>query len=67
MVCGQVQRETMVVEAEDQCGETLIADLCVHAVWLPQADAQFDINIVDTGIQSYFRYTPGRVLLNAEV
>ena len=64
---GQVQCETVVVEAEDQHGETLIADLCVYRVWVPQAEALFDIRIVDTGTQSYFRHTPGRILLNAEV
>ena len=57
----------LVVEAEDQYGETLIADLCAHGVWLPQAEALFDIRIVDTGTQSYFCHTPGRILLNAEV
>ena len=36
---GQVRRETVVVEAGDQHSETLIADLCVHGVWLPQAEA----------------------------
>ena len=32
----------------DQYGETLVADLCVHGVWLPQAEALFDIRVVDT-------------------
>ena len=57
----------MVVEAGDQHGETLIADLCVCGVWLPQAEALFDIRVVDTDTQSYLHYTPGTVLLNAEV
>ena len=64
---GQVRRETVVVEAGDQHGETLIADLCVRGVWLPQAEALFDIRVVDTDAQSYLHHTPGRVLLNAEV
>ena len=37
----------MVVEAGDHHGETLIADLCVRGVWLAQAEALFDIHIVD--------------------
>ena len=56
----------MVVEAEDQQGETLIADLCVRGVWLPQAEA-FDICVVDTDALSYLCHAPSRVLLNAEV
>ena len=57
----------MVVEAGDQHGETLIADLCVRGVWLPQAEVLFDIRVIDTDAQSYLHHTPGRVLLNAEV
>ena len=59
---GQVRRETVVVEAEDQHGETLIADLCVRGVWLPQAEALFDICVVDTDTQSYLHHTLDRVL-----
>ena len=50
---GQVRRETVVGEAGDQHGETLIADLCVHGVWLPQAEALFDICVVDTDAPSH--------------
>ena len=64
---GQVRRETVVVEAGDQHGETLTADLCVHGVWLPQAEELFDICVVHTDAQSYLHHTPSRVLLNAEV
>ena len=64
---GQVRLETVVTEAEDQQSETLIADLCVRGVWLPQAEALFDIRVVDTDAQSYLRHAPSRVLLNAEV
>ena len=64
---GQVRRETVVIEAEDQQSETLDADLCVRWVWLPQAEALFDIRVVDTDAQSYLRHAPSRVLLNAEV
>ena len=64
---GQVRYETVVVEAVDQQGETLIADLCVCGVWLPQAEVLFDIHVVDTDAQSYLHHAPSRVLLNAEV
>ena len=57
----------MLNEAEDQHGETLIADLCVCGVWLPQAEALSDIRVVDTDTQSYLYHAPSRVLLNAEV
>ena len=57
----------MVTEAEDQQSETLIADLCVRRVWLPQAEALFDIRVVDTDAQSYLHHAPSKVLLNAEV
>ena len=57
----------MVIEAEDQQSETLTADLCVCGVWLPQAEALFDISVVDTDTQSYLHHAPSKVLLNAEV
>ena len=44
----------MVVEAKDQHGDTLIANLCVCGVWLPQAVALFSICVVYTDSQSYF-------------
>ena len=34
LVLMQGRHETVVVEAGDQHGETLVADLCVHGVWL---------------------------------
>ena len=43
----------MVIEAGDQYGETLVADLCVRGVWLPQAEMLFDIHVVDTDAYSY--------------
>ena len=57
----------MVIEAEDQQSETLNVDLCIRGVWLPQAEALFDIHVVDTDAQSYLRHAPSKVLLNAEV
>ena len=67
LVWGQVRRDTVVVEAKDQYGETLIADLCVHEVWMSQAEVLFDIHFVETDTHSCFCHAPGRVLLNAEV
>ena len=64
---GQVRHDTVVIEAGDQHSETLIGHLCVRRVWLPQAEALFDIHVVDTDAQSYLHHTPSRVLLNSEV
>jgi len=59
MVWGQVRREPVVSDAlVNQTGETLIADLSVRGVWLPQAEALFDVRIVDTDAQSYLNHTP---------
>ena len=41
--------------------------MCVHGVWLPQAEVLFDICVVDTAPHSYFRHARGRALMNAEV
>ena len=60
-------RETVAIDAGGKHSETLIADLCVNGVWLPQAEALFDICVVDTDAQSYLHHNPGRVLLNAKV
>ena len=53
----QAKHETVVAEAGDQHGETLIADLCVCGVYLPQAEALFDICVIDNVAQSYLHYT----------
>ena len=57
----------MVVEAEDQHGETLIADLYVRGVWFPQAETLFDIHVDDIDAQSYLHHAHSKVLLNTEV
>ena len=44
----------------------LIADLCVQGVWLPQAEALFNIRIIDTDAQSYLGQSPTQVLSAAE-
>ena len=53
----QAKHETVVVEAGDQHGETLIADLYVRGVYLPQAEALFDICVIDIDAQSYLHPT----------
>ena len=35
---------------------TLVTDLCVQGVWIPQTEALFDICVVDSDTQSYHRY-----------
>ena len=68
MVWGQVRREPIVSDAVvDPSGETLVADLSVRGVWLPQAEALFDVRIVDTDAQSYLTHTPKSVLFGAEI
>jgi len=68
MVCGQVRREPVVSDAAvDPTGETLVADLSVRGVWLPQVEALFDVRIVDTDAQSYLIHTPKSVLFSAEI
>ena len=54
MVWRQVKHESVVKEADVQNGtQALIADLAVRGVWVPQAEALFDIRVVDTDAQSY--------------
>ena len=48
-----MRHETVVVETGDQHGETLITDLCVHGVWLPQAEAFFDVPLILIPSQIY--------------
>ena len=51
---------------DDNSGKVLIADLCVQGVWLPQAEALFDICIIDTDAQSYLGQSPTQVISVAE-
>ena len=68
MVWGQVRREPIVSDAVvDPSGETLIADLSVQGVWLPQAEALFGIHIADTDAQSYLIHTPKSVFFGDEI
>ena len=68
MVWGEVRRKPIVSDAVvDPSGETLVADLSVRGVWLPQAEALFDVRIVDTDAQSYLTHTPKSVLFGTEI
>ena len=49
---SQVTREPIVCEACTSSNTTaLVADLSVRGVWIPQAEALFDIRVVDTDAQ----------------
>ena len=65
---GSVKREPVVKDiSHDDSGEVLIADLCVWGVWLLQAEALFDVCVIDTDAQSYLCQPPTSVLLTAEI
>ena len=67
LVWSSVKREPIVKNAhDDDSGEVLIADLCVRGVWLLQAEALFDIRIIDTDAQSYLGRFPTQVISVAE-
>ena len=64
---SSVKREPIVKEAHDgDSSDVLVADLCIRGVWLPQAEALFDIRIIDTDAQSYLSQPPASVILTAE-
>ena len=67
LVWGSVKCEPVVkgISHEDS-GEVLIADLFVRGVWLSQAEALFDVRVIDTDAQSYLCQPPTSVLLTAE-
>ena len=44
----------------------MIADLAIRVVWLHQAEALFDVRVIDTDAQSYSNYSPKEVLRVAE-
>ena len=68
MVWGQFRREPIVSESTiEPVGETLVADLSVRGVWLPQTEVLFDVRVVDTDAQSYLSHTPKSVLVRAEI
>ena len=44
----------------------LIADRLVRGVWQPQAEALFDVRVIDTDAQSYHSHSPREVLTLVE-
>ena len=67
LVWSSVKHEPIVKSVhDDNSNEVLIADLCVRGVWLPQAEALFDICIIDSDAQSYLGQSPTQVLSVAE-
>ena len=59
LVWGSVKREPVVKDVpHDDSGEVLIADLCVQGVCLPQAEALFDVRVIDTDVKSYLCQPP---------
>ena len=59
LVWSQVKREPVVREADEAAGTpALIADMAVRGVWMPQAEALFDVRVIDTDAQSYCNRTP---------
>ena len=64
---SQVTSEPIVREACTSSNTTaLVADLSVRGVWIPQAEALFDIRVVDTDTQSYRNRAPIDILSIAE-
>ena len=51
---------------DSQSIPALLADLRVRGVWQPQAEALFDIRVVDTDAQSHVNCTVDSVLASAE-
>ena len=51
---NQVRRKPVVKESDIE-NETpaLVANLAIRGVWLPQAEALFDVRVIDTDAQSY--------------
>ena len=66
LVWGNVVREPVVCDKSTSSDGTLVADLCVRGVWVPQSEELFDIHVVDTDAQSYRNRTPLAVLCSAE-
>ena len=63
----QVTCEPILCEACNSSNTTaLVAGLSVRGVWIPQAEALFDIRVVDTDVQSYRNRAPVDILSTAD-
>ena len=64
---SQVIREPVVKEANFKTESlTLVSDLSVRSVWVPQSEALFDVRIIDTYAWSYLDRPPLDVLSATE-
>ena len=61
----EVVREPIVCEGSEN-SPALIADLGVRGVWIPQAEALFDVRVTDTDAASYVNRSVSAVLATAE-
>jgi hypothetical protein len=67
LVWRNIRREPMVREANDAEGiPALVADLGVRGAWHNQAEALFDIRVIDTDAQSYLSRSIPSLLASAE-
>ena len=67
LVWSHVMREPVVREANTKNStSTLIANLAIRSVWLPQTEVLFHIRVIDTDTQSYSDHSPKEVLRAAE-
>ena len=65
LVWRHVHREPIIQDSSNE-HDALVADLGIHGVWQPQAEALFDICVIDTDAQSYQSHSPQSVLASAE-
>ena len=67
LIWSNVKREPIVREADNKVGTTaLVADIAIRGVWMPQAEALFDVRVINTDAQSYSNRTTRDVLQSAE-
>jgi len=62
---SEVVREPIVCDG-NEVSPALIADLGVRGVWIPQAEALFDVRVADTDAASYVNHSVFAVLATAE-
>ena len=65
LVWRHVHREPIIQDLSNE-HDALVADLGIRGVWQPQAEALFDICMIDTDAQSYQSHSPQTVLASAQ-